>query len=134
MIKLGVFCKKFLACSFALALLILFCIPVSFASEDQTATEVTDVPSTTVEASESILTSVSPITPNNTNGFKSILLSLFGNYDTIVTEHRYTNSNGYTSVSIDIEPDHVWIAACCVFTVVLYCLFRFLGGFFGGRK
>lgn len=107
----------------------------AFASELPTEEVIeTSAPETTHEESEEIIRSVSPITPSEASGFKSVLLSLFGNYDTIVTEHRYTNSNGYTSVSIDIEEDWVWIISAAIFSLFLYCIFRLIGGVFFGRK
>lgn len=87
-----------------------------------------------IPVSEEVVTSVSPVRPQDANGLKAIILGLIGNYDTVVTEHRYTNSNGYTSISVSTEPDYAWIAACAIFVIVLYCLFRMIGGVICGRN
>ena len=84
--------------------------------------------------SEEVVRSVSPVTPADSSGFKAVVLGLFGNYDTVVTEHRYTSSSGYTSVSVSTEPDYAWMISAAIFTVVLYCLFRMIGGVLCGRK
>lgn len=103
--------------------------PVS--TSEYTPTYIPDQP----QVAESIsLQAASPITPSNTNGLKKILVQLFGNYETIVSEYRYSNSNGYTSISIDQSPDYVWMISAATFLLILYCIFRFLGGVFLGRK
>lgn len=71
---------------------------------------------------------VSPVTPNQSNGFKAVLLGLIGDYNTVVTEYRYTNSNGYTSIITDVQPDYVWIAGCALIALVILCLFKLIGG------
>lgn len=71
--------------------------------------------------------SLNPISPNETNGLKSILLSLIGDYDAVVVEYAYQNSNGYTSYIREIQPDYVFLCSCGIFLVVLYCTFR-IGG------
>ena len=91
-------------------------------------------PETTIEPYEETVRTVSPVTPNNTTGLKNVLVSLFGNYDTIVTEYRYTNSQGYQTVTVNIQEDYVWMISAAIFTVILFCLFKFLGGVFFGRK
>lgn len=112
--------------------------PTAFCAELET--EVTEPFSTDQPAtepyivSEEVVRSVSPVTPANSNGFKAVLLNLFGNYESIVTEHRYTNNQGYTSISIDIEPDYCWMISAAIFAIVLFCLFRILGGVICGRK
>lgn len=103
--------------------------PVS--TSDYTPTYIPDQP----QVAESFsFQSASPITPSNSNGLKKILVDLFGNYETIVSEYRYTNSNGYTSISIDQSPDYVWMISAATFLLILYCIFRFIGGVFLGRK
>lgn len=123
-----------------------FCVSIvfsmanfAFASEVVESTEYVpesseNVPETTIEESEEVVRTVSPITPSNTTGLKQVLVSLFGNYDTIVTEYRYTNSNGYQTVTVNVQEDYVWIISAAIFSIVLYCLFKFLGGVFFGRK
>lgn len=74
------------------------------------------------------LLSLSPVTPSNTSGFKSVLLGLLGNYDTIVTVHQYqSSSSGYSSYVTDVQPDFVWLTGAALLLLLIYCLFR-LGG------
>lgn len=61
------------------------------------------------------------------SGFKSVLLGLFGDYDTIVTDYTYQSSSGYTTHSIDVSPDYVWICSAGIFALVLFCVFRIVG-------
>lgn len=68
------------------------------------------------------------ITANDTNGLKSIMLDLIGDYETVVTDYVYQNTSGYTTHSITIERDWSWILSCCLFIVVVYCTFRAVGG------
>lgn len=74
------------------------------------------------------LLSLSPVTPSNTSGFKSVLLGLLGNYDTIVTVHQYqSESSSYRSYVTDVQPDYVWLTGAALLLLFIYCLFR-LGG------
>ena len=74
------------------------------------------------------LLSLSPITPSNTSGFKSVLVGLLGNYDTIVTVHQYqSESSSYRSYVTDVQPDYVWLTGAALLLLLIYCLFR-LGG------
>lgn len=70
---------------------------------------------------------LSPISPSNSNGLKSIMLSLIGDWDSIVVEHEYENNNGYTSYVREIQLDYPWLCSCAIFLVVLFCILR--GGF-----
>lgn len=113
--------------------------PIAFCAELET--EVTsepvsnDPPATEPYiVSEEVVRNVSPVTPSDANGFKAVLLNLLGNYETVVTEHRYTNTNGYTSISVSTEPDYAWIISAAIFAIVIFCLFRILGGVICGRK
>lgn len=74
-----------------------------------------------------VLSTLDPITPSNTTGFKSVLLSVIGSYDSIVTEYKYTNTNGTVSYLREVTPDYVWLVSAAIFAIVLYCVFR-LGG------
>lgn len=70
----------------------------------------------------------SPVTPSSTTGLKSIMLSLLGNYDVIVGEYTYQNTNGTTSYLREMQPDYVWLVSAGIFAIVLYSLFRLGGG------
>lgn len=71
-----------------------------------------------------VLSTVEPVTPANATGLKKILLELIGNYESIVTDYRYQNSNGTWSYLREIQPDYVWLASAVVFAIVLWCTFR----------
>lgn len=83
--------------------------------------------------SPSVQTVVGPVTPSNSNGLKSALISLVGNYDPIVEEYSYTNSNGYISYVREITPDYPWLISAGLIAICIYCLFR-LGGAILCRK
>lgn len=75
-------------------------------------------------------TEVLRVSANDTSGLHSVILTLIGDYNPIVKDYTYQSTQGYTSHSIDIQPDWSWIASCFVFVVVLFCVFRLLGGLF----
>lgn len=75
---------------------------------------------------------LNPITPSDTTGFKSVMLSLIGNYDAVVVEYEYENNNGYSSYIREIQPDYVWLCSCAIFLVVIYCVFRIGGAIING--
>lgn len=76
----------------------------------------------------SLLSAVAPVTSDDTSGLKAVLLSFIGDYDPIVAEYKYMNTNG-TSYSYlrDIQPDYVWLCSCALLVLMIYCLFK-LGG------
>lgn len=69
------------------------------------------------------------ISANDTNGFKSVVLGIIGDYTTIVTDYTYSNTQGYTQHSIDVTPDWSWIVCCALFAIVVFCFFKLVGGF-----
>lgn len=73
------------------------------------------------------LYSLSPVTASNATGLKAALLSVLGDYDTIVTVHQYQTSNNYYSYVTDVQLDYVWLAGAALLLLLIYCLFR-LGG------
>lgn len=73
--------------------------------------------------------SVQKVSASDTSGLKALLLSILGDYETVVTDYEYrTGNNTYTSHSINIERDWAWICSCGVFALLLYCTFRSIGG------
>ena len=76
--------------------------------------------------------SLNPITPSETTGLKSVLLSLIGDYDAVVVEYSYQNSNGYMNYVREIQPDYVFLCSCGIFLVVIYCTFRIGGALLRG--
>lgn len=76
--------------------------------------------------------SVSPITPDDSSGLKAILLDILGDYDSIVVEYEYQNSNGYYNYLREIQPDYVWLCSAAIFLVIIYSVFRLGGALFRG--
>lgn len=73
--------------------------------------------------------SVQKVSASDTSGLKALLLSIIGDYETVITDYEYrTGNNTYTSHSINIERDWAWICSCGVFALLLYCTFRSIGG------
>lgn len=69
------------------------------------------------------------VSANDATGFKAVLLSLLGDYETVVTDYEYRNANSqYNSHSIQIERDYAWICSACILGLVLFCVFRLIGG------
>lgn len=81
---------------------------------------------------KSVNVSSERLTAANTTGFKSVMLGLIGDYESVVTDYTY-QSGSYVSHSIDITPDYSWIAACLTFVVVVFCVFRLIGGLLCSR-
>lgn len=81
---------------------------------------------------KSVNVSSERLTAANTTGFKSVMLGLIGDYESVVTDYTY-QSGSYVSHSIDITPDYSWIAACLTFVVVVFCVFRLIGGLLCNR-
>ena len=76
--------------------------------------------------------SVAPITPEDTTGLKSVLLQFIGDYEPIVLEYEYQNSNNqYSSYLREPYPDYVWFGSLLVLILMIYCLFRLGGAIFG---
>lgn len=69
------------------------------------------------------------VSASDTSGFKSVMLSLIGDYETVITDYTYqSGSSGYYSHSISIERDWSWICSACIFALVVFCTFRIIGG------
>lgn len=74
-----------------------------------------------------------PITPADTSGLKAVLLSVLGNYESIVTDYRYQNASGNWQYLREVQPDYVWCCSAGVFALLLWCVFRMAGGLFCRR-
>ncbi len=73
------------------------------------------------------VSALDPITPSNSNGLKSVLLNLLGDYSAITVEYRYTNNNGSYNYIREVQPDYVWMGSALLFIVLVWCTFK-LGG------
>ena len=76
---------------------------------------------------------LSPVGSSDANGLKAIMLALIGDWDSIVVEHAYESSNGYTNYLREVQLDYPWLCSCAIFLVMIYCVFR-LGGAILCRK
>lgn len=65
-----------------------------------------------------------PVTSADANGLKAVILDLLGDYEGVVVEYSYENTNGYTSYVREIQPDYPWIASAVIFLAVLWCTIR----------
>ena len=68
------------------------------------------------------------VQPSDTNGFKAVLLTILGDYETVVTDYTYQNSSNYYSHSIEIEQDYAWICSAAMLGLITFCTFRIIGG------
>lgn len=115
---------------FILVITLIAGMGVQFSYADENELGVRYTPSeVTVESGNSTL-SIMRISASDTSGLHSILLTLIGDYNPIVKDYTYTSSSGYTSHQIDIQPDWSWIMTAALFIVVIFCVFRFVGGLF----
>lgn len=76
-------------------------------------------------------TTVLRVSASDTTGLHSVVLSLIGDYNPIAvtTSYQYPSGNTYqTRQQVDVTPDWSWIMTCGLFIVVVFSLFRFLGG------
>lgn len=70
---------------------------------------------------------LSPVTPSDTTGLKSVLLEFIGDYDPVIVEYEYQNTNGYNSYLREVQPDYVWLSSCGMLALFVLSLFK-LGG------
>lgn len=77
----------------------------------------------------SVESSLKKVSSEDTNGLKSLLLEIIGDYDTVITDYTYqSGGSGYYSHSISIERDWAWIMTCALWIVITFCAFRIIGG------
>lgn len=67
------------------------------------------------------------VSASSTSGLHSVVLSLIGDYNPIVKDVTYSQGS-YTSHHIEVVPDWSWIASAAIFIIVLFCVFRLVGG------
>lgn len=70
---------------------------------------------------------MNPVTPSDTSGLKAVLLEFLGDWDSIVVEHAYQSTNGYTNYVREIQLDYPWLCSAAILAIMIFCLFR-LGG------
>lgn len=120
-----------------LSLVAVFSLSFSaFAAEGEETTPETPVEDTEVIDDTLVGTSVyslSPVTADDATGLKAVLLSFIGEYDAVIVEYEYQNTNGYSSYLREVQPDYVWLCSCALLVVMIFCLFK-LGGALLCRK
>ena len=82
---------------------------------------------------EVVLMSVAPITPDDSTGLKAILLEILGDYDPVIVEYRYQNTNQTSYQYLrEVLPDYPWCASFFIFALLIYCTFRIGGALLHG--
>lgn len=105
--------------------------PDSEVVRDATPTPVSiDDPGVTI--TDISFSSVAPVTPSSTSGFKAALLGILGNYDPVIVEYQYQSSQGYNNYLREVQPDYVWLCSAALLALVIYCLFKLGGGLLRG--
>ena len=99
----------------------------SFEEEVSVASEGAD---TSTDGSASI-SALAPITADDTNGLKSVLLGILGDYEPILFEYTY-GSNYNTGR--EVFQDDVWICSFWMLALLVYCIFRLLGGWLSRKQ
>lgn len=79
---------------------------------------------------KSINVSSEKVTAADATGFKAQLLSVIGDYETIITDYTYQSMSGNVSHSIDVQPDFAWMAAALFALIGVYSVFRIIGMLF----
>lgn len=73
--------------------------------------------------------SIKSVSASDATGFKAVLLTVLGDYETVVTDYEYRNNNNtYMSHSIAIEQDYAWLCSAGMLAIITYCTFRIIGG------
>lgn len=86
---------------------------------------------------ETVSTDVLRISASDTSGFHAVILGLLGDYNPIAvtTSYQYPSGNTYqTRYQVDVEPDWSWICTAAIFIVIIFCLFRLIGGLFSWKR
>ena len=77
------------------------------------------------------------ISPSDTSGLHAIILTLLGDYNPIAvtTSYQYPSGTGYqTRYQVDVEPDWSWISTAAIFLVIIFCVFKLVGGLFSCKR
>lgn len=114
--------------SFIALLIILFAFVPAFASSSDRVL---------YDETETVSTDVLRISASDTSGFHAVILGLLGDYNPIAvtTQYQYPSGTGYqTRYQVDVEPDWSWICTAAIFIVIIFCLFRLIGGLFAWKR
>lgn len=86
---------------------------------------------------ETVSTDVLRISAQDTSGFHAVILGLLGDYNPIAvtTSYQYPSGQTYqTRYQVDVEADWSWICTAAIFVVIIFCLFRLIGGLFAWKR
>ena len=116
------------------SIIFVFCVSFCFAdSEDFSNTD-----SRTEYTEQEVSVSNLRIAPNDATGFQRVILSLLGDYNSIVKDYTYTTTsyNGSTQTNhvVEITPDYSWISSAVIFAICIYSVFRIIGIALGGIR
>lgn len=87
--------------------------------------------------SEEVDSKVLRVSAQDTSGFHAVILTLLGDYNPIAvtTEYRYPSGTGYQNrYQVDVEPDWSWICSAAIFALIIFCVFRLIGGLFSWKR
>lgn len=87
-----------------------------------------------LQSSEEVHIEALRISAQDSSGFHAVILGLIGDYNPIVKDYTYQNNNGTTQHSIEITPDWSWISSAAILALIIFCLFRFIGGVFSWKR
>lgn len=71
-----------------------------------------------------------PIESGDTSGLKAVLLDLLGPYEPIL----FTYSYGTNSTGREVFQDDVWLCSFWLLAIMVFCLFRMIGGWLSRKK
>lgn len=111
----------------ALLIICIVCVPVFAADSDPVLREPV----------QTVSTDVLRISAQDTSGFHAVILGLLGDYNPIAvtTSYQYPSGQTYqTRYQVDVEPDWSWICTAAIFIVIIFCLFRLIGGLFAWKR
>lgn len=126
--------KRFLLFSVLFCCLCLCCAP-AFAAESDTGGSDPVIPVVNVynEFSAEIPVKTLSYTDSQllplsvSGGLKGVLVSFLGEWECIVVQHSFVDSEGNTVTDVDTLPDYPWIASAVLLCLMVFCLFR-VGG------
>lgn len=88
-----------------------------------------------VEDTTLVTLKAAPVTPQTSNGFHQVIISLLGNYEPITVDYEYRNNNNtYYSHNISTTPDWSWICSAAIFAIIVFSIFRLIGGLFSWKR
>lgn len=141
--------KRIRRVSFVFLIILLFGSVFCFASSDSDPSLLPNTPEVSEELSGSsssrssdlvlqdIKTETLRISASDTSGFHAVILGLLGDYNPIAvtTSYQYPSGQTYqTRYQVDVEPDWSWICTAAIFVVIIFCLFRLIGGLFAWKR